>query len=848
MSWNDDIRCLYCDGRLPLYRKLTQGQFCSSAHRKAYWQEQERLAVERLHQTHDTLRAYRPPAPLPVPLGPPHEEDRHPVVLCGFRSEILVPYVPALAHVRAEATEILEVEPRVVRARLVYRAPAVQRTLPAAAYVDAITCLLKDAPGTLNYGEPVALEPRMEISCPASPTAFDCVPGKAPSVLLFNPWIPSASVSAIRTIVSEPVLGLSPVPAVRAGLPAAGLALGAAPPVPVFLTAFGLRPASAPGAGLAPLPESLREPLTAGESAIREALVRRADTAGIPKPVGRDIPVGLRIGRLDPLEPAVTAPVLIGYPWPAVEAPVIAQPTEPTDTEALQEPPQPWLIPLGVFAPLAVHNLMPPVNPLGAALAANLPEPLAPTLAAREPHLASLRSLETPEAAHPDPTPVQDLSPVAASAPGIAFAQREVPARRLELRFAEANGISHPSDAAKEEGCGSVALRSPEPADFSIVPADVVLPSRSAPPLQAEQTARLDSIVPGLCGLQALNFQLRRGAAEAEPRVFSLALLPQPLRAQMVHPQSRLEPVDQKPAADEIAAAARAREFSFAGMAVPAIRPAAPKASPWTHVTGFWKQAPRDLKVLAVAIPALLALAFHPALPKVRVSTPKTSISLKQNIEAVVNTKLATVRQAVHDRAAVALDEDFRSGLDEWVSRGNATTEWSFDATGFVRLGPLALYRPSMGLSDYQLQFMGLIDKKALDWVVRASDFDNFYVIKLVVIKPGPLTQLGITRYAVIHGRAQNRADTVVPIVAREDMLYRVEMDVHDSTFSLAVQGHMVDTWEEPRLRRGGIGFFSASGEASRVRWLQITHQYDMLGRLCAYLTPSSIPNSNGSW
>src|SRR5579864_8588470 len=58
MSWSDDTRCLYCEGRLPLYRKITHGQFCSSAHRKSYWQEQERLAVERLHQTHNSLRAY----------------------------------------------------------------------------------------------------------------------------------------------------------------------------------------------------------------------------------------------------------------------------------------------------------------------------------------------------------------------------------------------------------------------------------------------------------------------------------------------------------------------------------------------------------------------------------------------------------------------------------------------------------------------------------------------------------------------------------------------------------------------------------------------------------------------
>ncbi len=53
-----------------------------------------------------------------------------------------------------------------------------------------------------------------------------------------------------------------------------------------------------------------------------------------------------------------------------------------------------------------------------------------------------------------------------------------------------------------------------------------------------------------------------------------------------------------------------------------------------------------------------------------------------------------SVRQAVMDRAAVALDEDFRTGLDDWASRSDATAEWSFDGAGFVRPGPLALYRP----------------------------------------------------------------------------------------------------------------------------------------------------------
>src|SRR5512143_2775598 len=98
MSWSDDTRCLYCEGKLPLYRKVTHGQFCSSAHRKSYWQEQERLALERLHQSHVTLSSHRPtvaddptglpelkasPLPIPAfaePLGVPVPEEASPFV------------------------------------------------------------------------------------------------------------------------------------------------------------------------------------------------------------------------------------------------------------------------------------------------------------------------------------------------------------------------------------------------------------------------------------------------------------------------------------------------------------------------------------------------------------------------------------------------------------------------------------------------------------------------------------------------------------------------------------------------------------------------------------------------
>ena len=42
------MRCLLCGKRLALLRKLTDGEFCSSAHRKRYVEEEQKLALARL--------------------------------------------------------------------------------------------------------------------------------------------------------------------------------------------------------------------------------------------------------------------------------------------------------------------------------------------------------------------------------------------------------------------------------------------------------------------------------------------------------------------------------------------------------------------------------------------------------------------------------------------------------------------------------------------------------------------------------------------------------------------------------------------------------------------------------
>jgi len=319
-----------------------------------------------------------------------------------------------------------------------------------------------------------------------------------------------------------------------------------------------------------------------------------------------------------------------------------------------------------------------------------------------------------------------------------------------------------------------------------------------------------------------------------------MRLIPQSVEVPPILVESRLEPLDRKPPEDALRPHGGGVGAFMRGHGLEKLEPA------WAHAAGFLQHAPRDLKLLLLVIPALLALVFHPGLPRVAFAAPQSAGGFPSQFKRVLSEQFVGVRQTLEKRAAIALDEDFRSGLDNWASPGGSTTEWSFDQSGFVQPGPLALYRPSVMLADYQVQFMGLIDKKAMSWVVRAADFENFYVVKLVVTKPGAIPTIGLTRYAVINGKAQDRHDVNIPLSAREDTLYNIRMDVRGSNFNVEVQGQMADSWTETRLPRGGVGFFTARGEASRVRWVQITHQYDMLGRLCAYLAP--YDTTNGSW
>jgi hypothetical protein len=848
---------LHCDGKLPLYRKITSGQFCSATHRRAYWKEQERLAVERLSQTHDSLRAYRPPgadAILGLPAGLPVENPSSPVSH---------PAAPAsnpfyLDGQPYQDDAVLEFARTASNRDKVDLAGFVRNVLPLAC--DWISSAALSAPGPVSFG---ACAPEILGASGATPVflfGFSDDKPVAETIELASSIVPAAVKWNRRAV--------QPLKPAAASV-SREIELGMEPEKPASLRT--------------PPVEIRAEPLVAEKPAVVE------------KPVVAEEPVvaaELAVAA-EPVIVELTEPVLAELAEPVIAElvePVIAEPAFMAGLAALAKPAT-WEDPGPVARPLPVQNSDAVISPsvvLKPALVAQ--EAPAPLMAGTVPFplLAgltlggkpgagtfefSLSRVETAPLENPIAAPV--LMPLAKDTVSRTLGSAKMLALVAPRTSASASAPAGSSVQAVDVSVASSALKDSSapknlpPSGLEVPPVAAQMPlanavryplrsGGSAPPrhqIAPEEAAvravdvpelplRCVSSIqePGSAWLAKLPVNLTPVALEPA-RAFAASLGPVfPNGAEPNPPRTGLEPVD--------GAAVPPPPRSFLAFANWTPGDPSERRNAWEHVSDFWAHAPRDLKLLLFAIPVLLSLALHPHLPKVHVTAPSGSASagLGKNFQQVFAQQVNTFQQNVASRAGVALAEDFRSGLDDWQTHGDLSTAWSFDANGFVRPGSLALYRPSMRLSDYDLQFLGLIDKKALSFVARAEDFANYYVIKLVVLKPGPLPTIGVTRYAVIHGKAQNRVDSIAPITAMPDMLYHVDLNVHDDTFLLSLQGKIVDNWSEPRLARGGVGFFAPRGEESRVRWVQLTHQYDMLGRLCAYLAPYNISTTNGSF
>jgi hypothetical protein len=138
------------------------------------------------------------------------------------------------------------------------------------------------------------------------------------------------------------------------------------------------------------------------------------------------------------------------------------------------------------------------------------------------------------------------------------------------------------------------------------------------------------------------------------------------------------------------------------------------------------------------------------------------------------------------------------------------STEWASDAAGSRRGRQITLYRPSTGMSDYQFQFVGQIESKAIGWVFRAADTKNYYGMKIEQLRPGVMA---LTHFAVVEGRESSYAQKPLTVDARPGTPYRVKLDVSGPRFTVNVQGEPVDFWTDNRLKTGAVGFLNDRDE-----------------------------------
>jgi hypothetical protein len=273
-----------------------------------------------------------------------------------------------------------------------------------------------------------------------------------------------------------------------------------------------------------------------------------------------------------------------------------------------------------------------------------------------------------------------------------------------------------------------------------------------------------------------------------------------------------------------------------------------PIGSPSLPGRRFWRHAPADLKWAALALPVILVLVVYSMkAPQTAPQAASKHNPQQSNTGSLLATQFAGVKKAITQRAAVKLYDDFHGGLGAWQGAGEWAKTWTYGEAGFLEPGHLGLYTPTLRMKDYSLDFLGQIARKSLNWVFRASDERNYYAMRIVVTRTGPQPVANIVRYAVIDGKEEAPVSLPIPFPIRSDTLYRVRMEVHGSNFSTYIQGQVVDSFSDSRLKTGGVGFYTPKGDRSQLSWVEVVNQYDFIGRMCALLAPYQLQAEAGS-
>ena len=197
----------------------------------------------------------------------------------------------------------------------------------------------------------------------------------------------------------------------------------------------------------------------------------------------------------------------------------------------------------------------------------------------------------------------------------------------------------------------------------------------------------------------------------------------------------------------------------------------------------------------------------------------------------------------IQSKTSGTLRDDFHAGLSGWDGLRSISSDWNMNA-GAVRPTSLRLWKPSASLSNYELEFLGQIDHKSMDWAFRAADLRNYYGAKLVMTRPGPLPNAGLVRFVVLDGRERERVELPLPLTLERGVDYKVRVSVRGSRFLTSVNGQLISSWMDGRISRGGVGFFSEDGESSVLKWVSVSERDSFIARIASHFSLITFPTA----
>ena len=193
-----------------------------------------------------------------------------------------------------------------------------------------------------------------------------------------------------------------------------------------------------------------------------------------------------------------------------------------------------------------------------------------------------------------------------------------------------------------------------------------------------------------------------------------------------------------------------------------------------------------------------------PALPVSQAPAPKSTPQQRAQTKQQKQPKAETIR----------LEDRFDAGLGNWVG---GVSEWKIDVAG-VRPGGLALFAPSLGLVDYDLEFLARIDQKSLSWVFRAADEQNYHLATLSVSPQGRT----FTRSSVIEDSPGLSVTTPVRQSGSAKAAVTVLTKVRGNDFTVSIDGEVIERWSDNRLAIGGVGFMGGPDQRARLYWIRL--------------------------